>query len=318
LDDYDSIAPPPPEPSSISGPDTCCQNEICTYSADLPVECTAQWFADGLLQGSDSSSVEISWETAGEHQLILNSFCDGASTPLDTLDIWTNPLPEIPSPINGANQLCINSTETYTTLVGENENCHWEINSVPQPDTTNSIEINWTETGISLLEVSAVNQCGQGDPQSLEVEVLEPPIVNLGIDTTIFQGETLILNAQNPGSNYIWNTGDTTQTIEVTEADTYWVEVSNICSSASDTIIVDVIVDISETFLTQPLIQIRENKLFVKLNEEIIIQIQSFDSNGKLQSTSQNQDWIRIEKAGFYIIIIETDRRKINLKVFRK
>lgn len=64
--------------------------------------------------------------------------------------------------------------------------------------------------------------------------------VNLGNDTTICQGNTLTLNAQNPGSTYLWSTGATTQTIIVNSTGTYWVNVTSISCSATDTIHVTV------------------------------------------------------------------------------
>ena len=51
------------------------------------------------------------------------------------------------------------------------------------------------------------------------------PVVDLGDDATVCEGS--ILNAENPDEDYIWSTGETTQTINVTETDTYWVLVTN-------------------------------------------------------------------------------------------
>lgn len=48
------------------------------------------------------------------------------------------------------------------------------------------------------------------------------PVVNLGADTTICEGETLILDAQNTGATYVWSgTNIVTQTLEVSNAGTY-------------------------------------------------------------------------------------------------
>jgi gliding motility-associated-like protein len=53
------------------------------------------------------------------------------------------------------------------------------------------------------------------------------PIINLGNDTTLTQGSTLTLNAGNTSSTYLWNTGATTQTINVNTTGAYWVKVTN-------------------------------------------------------------------------------------------
>ena len=63
------------------------------------------------------------------------------------------------------------------------------------------------------------------DGESLQI----PPLVNTEI-TTICPGDTIILDALNPSAEYSWSTGETTQTIAVTEPGTYGVEVFNDCS----------------------------------------------------------------------------------------
>ena len=58
------------------------------------------------------------------------------------------------------------------------------------------------------------------------------PVVDLGPDTTICEGSTLILDAQNPGHTYLWNDGTTNQTLSVTTAGTYQVTVKNAAQCA--------------------------------------------------------------------------------------
>lgn len=62
--------------------------------------------------------------------------------------------------------------------------------------------------------------------------------VNLGPDTTICNGSTLTLNATTTGAtSYLWSTGATTATINVSTSGTYWVQVSNGACTGSDTIV---------------------------------------------------------------------------------
>ncbi|GEO07384.1 hypothetical protein AAE02nite_50480 [Adhaeribacter aerolatus] len=53
------------------------------------------------------------------------------------------------------------------------------------------------------------------------------PTINLGKDTTLCKGTTLLLQLSNPGLSYKWNTGATTSSLLVNEKGTYWVEVFN-------------------------------------------------------------------------------------------
>lgn len=53
------------------------------------------------------------------------------------------------------------------------------------------------------------------------------PVVNLGPDTTLCEGSTLVLDAQNPGCTYLWTGGSTNQTLTVSSSGTYQVTVKN-------------------------------------------------------------------------------------------
>lgn len=73
---------------------------------------------------------------------------------------------------------------------------------------------------------------------SLPEGTVPGPIVNLGNDSSYCSG-TITLNAGNPGFNYLWSTGATTQQINVTAGGTYWVTITDPtggCTS-TDTII---------------------------------------------------------------------------------
>ncbi|SFW90014.1 gliding motility-associated C-terminal domain-containing protein, partial [Chitinophaga sancti] len=60
---------------------------------------------------------------------------------------------------------------------------------------------------------------------SVKVTVNKPPVVTLK-DATICAGETVKLNAYVQGASYVWSTGDTGPSIEVSTAGTYSVDVS--------------------------------------------------------------------------------------------
>lgn len=59
------------------------------------------------------------------------------------------------------------------------------------------------------------------------------PVVNLGADTTICEGSTILLDAQNPGLTYLWTDGSTNQTLNVNSSGTYGVTVENAAQCAT-------------------------------------------------------------------------------------
>lgn len=68
------------------------------------------------------------------------------------------------------------------------------------------------------------------------VQFVPPPVVELGPDTVLCDGEVLLLDAGVPGATYIWNTGATTRTIPVRSAGVHSVQVSNGSCRRTDSI----------------------------------------------------------------------------------
>ncbi|HTL09744.1 MAG TPA: PKD domain-containing protein [Chitinophagaceae bacterium] len=67
------------------------------------------------------------------------------------------------------------------------------------------------------------------------------PLVNLGEDRTICSNSVIKLDAGNPGAQYLWSTGEVSQTILVDYAGDFWVKVTNVNGSARDTVTIKVI-----------------------------------------------------------------------------
>jgi len=70
------------------------------------------------------------------------------------------------------------------------------------------------------------NGCGTAS-DSITIIQNPNPVVNLGNDTTLCTGQTLVLNAANPNSTYIWQGNSTNPTYSVTSGGSYSVTVTN-------------------------------------------------------------------------------------------
>ena len=64
------------------------------------------------------------------------------------------------------------------------------------------------------------------------------PKLNLGPDTTLCPGDSILLNAKSSCATYLWQNGSTDSAFEVHTAGTYWVQVTNQCGINRDTIII--------------------------------------------------------------------------------
>ncbi|MEZ4777087.1 MAG: T9SS type A sorting domain-containing protein [Bacteroidia bacterium] len=103
-------------------------------------------------------------------------------------------------------------------------------------DTTASITAN--ATGSYYVSVVDINGCVGTD--SVNLLVNPTPTVDLGPNDTV-ACDQIVLDAGNPGSTYVWSVpGTFTQTLTVTDSGTYYVEVTALGCSASDTITIDV------------------------------------------------------------------------------
>lgn len=110
-----------------------------------------------------------------------------------------------------------------TTLDAGNpgETYLWDNNTTNQ---TRSV----TASGVYYVTVSNIANCKGTDTVAVTYHPL--PVVNLGNDTTFCYGNTLTLNAGNPGASYIWNTNSTSQTINVNTTGNYSVVVTDVYS----------------------------------------------------------------------------------------
>ncbi len=150
------------------------------------------------------------------------------------------PPPGSVSLISGPLVTCTGDTSLYTTDIPVSCMAQWYVNGILQPSTTDTLQVVWQVPGLNTISLYFNCNGTVTFADSAIVETGAPPEVDLGNDTVINQGETLILDAGNPGSSYLWSTGDTTQTIQVSTAGYYSVSVENCCGIDNDTIFVDI------------------------------------------------------------------------------
>ncbi len=101
---------------------------------------------------------------------------------------------------------------------------------------------NVTKSGTYYVKVA--NSCTTRW-DTINVLITGAPALVLGNNVRFCSGNSITLNAQNPGSTYMWSTGVSTQTITVTNGGKYWVDITNACGFITDTIEVIVEYNIS-------------------------------------------------------------------------
>ncbi len=92
-------------------------------------------------------------------------------------------------------------------------------------DLSTGISLSTNTTGIYNVTITdSITGCNAMDTVSIIVNA--SPVVNLGADTMLCGGN-VILDAQNAGANYMWNTTSTTQTITASTTGNYYVDVTS-------------------------------------------------------------------------------------------
>lgn len=93
------------------------------------------------------------------------------------------------------------------------------------------------QAGTYWVDVS-IGNCAASD--TINVTLVDIPVVDLGVDTVICQGELYVLDASLTGAEYLWQDNSTLSTYTVTNPGMYWVTLNAGGCLASDTIQVDV------------------------------------------------------------------------------
>lgn len=138
-------------------------------------------------------------------------------------------LPSPAGPMTGPAAVCEGSTATYSIATVANATGYtWTVPTgavINSGQNTISISVTFGATS-GNVSVTPYNSCGNADGTSLVVNVNLNPVVNLGTDI-IQCGGAALLDAQNTGSTYLWNTSATTHSILVNTSGIYSVVVTN-------------------------------------------------------------------------------------------
>uniref|UniRef100_UPI0025BA997D T9SS type B sorting domain-containing protein n=1 Tax=Chitinophaga sp. CB10 TaxID=1891659 RepID=UPI0025BA997D len=183
------------------------------------------------------------------------------------------------------------------------------VNGLPITQSSNIFNLNGA-TSASFIITDGRTGCSS-DTVTYDLKYTQKPVVNLGKDTTICGGNSLVLDAgaANFGYNIRWSTGETTQRINITKAGTYWVNVSNGQCGTTDTIKVGLIptplVDIPDTTICRG----QSVKLDAFVNGATYLWSTGATSSSILVGT-QEQFWVKVTKSG--CITIDTVKVSVN------
>ncbi len=161
-----------------------------------------------------------------------------------------------------------------------------------QDGSTNSV-YTATQSGLYWLEVTNnINGCRKRD--SIVLTFKPTPQFNLGNDLHKCEGETATLSATVAGAQYIWNTGSTGNSIQVTQGGLYWLEVSLNGCSRRDSVNVD--------YNQYPIIQLGKDTVLCE-GSTLRLDAKNAGMQYRWQDLSTNQTYIVSSKGTYWVTV---------------
>ncbi|WP_118976489.1 Ig-like domain-containing protein [Taibaiella koreensis] len=191
---------------NIGNDTTICPGITYTLNAGNP-GATYAW-------NTGASTSVITVNTAGTYSVAVTDAhsCSGSDAINITMGIV--PVNTLPATLD----LCSGATATLNA-----GNAGSTFSWTPGGATTQTIAV--TAGGTYAVSVISINGCKINS--STDVVMRPLPVAALGNDTSICNGATIVLDAGNTGSTYLWNSGATTQTINAADSGTYSVAITS-------------------------------------------------------------------------------------------
>jgi len=219
----------PPVANFSSNVVSSCNSATVNFS-DLSTNLPDSWlwtFVGGSPSTSTLKNPTVTYSNPGTYSVILtstNTRGSGSITKNNYINIYSNLVPIITA--NGSLNLCNGSNVILTSSSASSY--LWSSG-----ETTQSINVS--TIGNYLVTTTNLNGCSMISlATSITANSISNPVITASGPTTFCNGGNVILTSI-AGSNYLWSTGETTQSIVVSTSGNFTVIVSdfNSCSASS-------------------------------------------------------------------------------------
>ncbi len=278
--------------AKLRGDTTLCDGDSIVLKPLLPQIDATAWWKDAL---PDSQQVV---KTGGEFVLTYFNEC-GLTRDSVNIELKTIPVAMLVDDTT----LCLGDTITLRPLQAQADaTARWN-------GTTTANELEVVEGGEYILAYT--NQCGS-TTDTVIIEENDIPIIDLGNDIIVDLPDQIELSVDSSYA-YVWNTGETSHKIVVSDTGMYWVEATNVCGTVSDTIFISdtsaVINNVKELAHGISLYPNPAKNKIVVYSDRIIDRISIYNSFGQFvfeEEIGANQMALNLTNygAGNYMLVI--------------
>lgn len=259
---------------------TFCEGQNVLLSSNL---------SSGNLWSTNENTESILVTSSGNYSLVYTD-ANGCSASSNSVTVQVNPLPIAQITAQGATSFCaggsvvLNSSESSGNL--------WSTNQ-----TTNSITVNQS-VDISLVVTDANGCSASSNIVTVEVyPVTLYPIVAVSGSLSFCEGEQVGLYAS-ANEGIVWSTSETTNSIVVYTAGTYFYTYTDIYGCSTTTLPVEVEVILSPSI---PIINVQGS---TSICEGSSVILSSSENTGNLWSTNETTNNIEVTQAGNFILTV--------------
>jgi hypothetical protein len=166
-----------------------------------------------------------------------------------------------------------------------------------------STSLTYAVTGPGIYSLAATNRCGMASDTILISYEAAPPIFNLGPDTILCPGESILLNAPQANATIAWQDGSHGISMVADQAQLYTLQLSNDCGTSTDELLVSIderipVVDI------EPLPWCEGDVITLDVS-------QSFSAN-YLWNDGSITPVIQVDVPGIYSVEVSTDCQSVH------
>lgn len=236
---------------------------------------------EGLMQTVNGFTVGTSYT------IYFRQTVQKQSNALDTSGAWSFFLDDTPIGI---------STISSSLLAPNSFNLVWDLRSITFTATqsTHTIKFLCTDDDLDNI-ISSTNENGALRMALDSIHLaLSPPTIDLGNDTTLCEGQSLVLNPQLSSANFVWQDGSTNPTFTVTSPGTYW------CNALIGGVIVDQDT-IHVSYISSSTVDLGPD-IFICDNNSINEVLNAGIGTSYLWSTGENTQTIQVNLVGTYSV----------------